>query len=232
MKFDLKECQEENYILIQQVKRLTGEKAEGLQKLQTTETEYEKLKETVSHKIEEYQAMLVKLQYCKTKIENLSIELNTTQDENARLSVRGATRFEELSPRFSNFREVFVELGIEEPKATLKHIEYVPSFDYISALIEHTKELKEKQKDIPKSPRSRSPSFLIQRKKTKNSQKVSSSNISPVSVGRKLSPLLQQSPKFSPPLLTELNLIENKKEKSDSGVTDSSEEDTFNDDSV
>ena len=137
MKIDLKECQNENYSTRMKVKQLGAQKEEIRNKWERREKDFNRLKKKASMQKEGYKAMVIKVQTGNAKVEQLENALSRIQDENAKLAIRGAHKYGELTPRFKNFSDVFDELGIDKPK--LHNTKVVPSDDYIRSLIDHAR---------------------------------------------------------------------------------------------
>lgn len=84
--------------------------------LQTKLTLSEKLRYQLEHKIVEktkqLESTIVVLQNNKEKLEIVEAQLNDMQTQNYKMSIRAATAYNELTPRYHKFNEIFTEFKI------------------------------------------------------------------------------------------------------------------------
>jgi hypothetical protein len=93
--------------------------------------------------MEDHKTLLVKLSYCKKKMEELEENNNKLSDKNTKLALRGSINFEELTPRYKNLKAEFHRLHLPRPKPELKHIKYISTINYTTSLLRQVECLQE-----------------------------------------------------------------------------------------
>ena len=130
-----------------------GVREESEKRIKGLEKELYQLKKAESRMKEKYQNMGFNLQSSSKKMEQLEGALSRSQDENATLSIRAATKFGELTPRYKSWIEVFEELGVEKPgtrrnssrkaRSSSSNLKSKStSEEYITYLLKHTRQQK------------------------------------------------------------------------------------------
>lgn len=81
-------------------------------KWQETEHQRSIVQDSLKEKEKQLEMTMVVAQNTKLRLENFEQQCNDIKTQNYKLAVRGATAFNELTPRYTKFKQIFDEFKI------------------------------------------------------------------------------------------------------------------------